>query len=84
MNRNEVKNLFRDILVSTLERNDVDMDDSVWTKEVDGWNSLSNVVIIAELEKAFHIKFRLKDFKRMDKIGTIIDLIMEKLNQASV
>ena len=84
MNRNEVKNLFRDILVSTLERNDVDMDDSVWTKEVDGWNSLSNVVIIAELEKAFHIKFRLKDCKRMDKIGTIIDLIMEKLNQASV
>lgn len=84
MNRNEVKNLFRNILVSTLERNDVDMDDSVWTKEVDGWNSLSNVVIIAELEKVFHIKFRLRDFKRMDKIGTIIDLIMEKLNQASV
>ena len=48
-------------------------------KDVDGWNSLSHMMLISEIEDVFAIKFKLKDLNKMKNVGDIIEIIMSKL-----
>jgi len=45
-------------------------------KDVDGWNSLSHMMLISEIEDVFAIKFKLKDLNKMKNVGDIIEIIM--------
>ena len=48
-------------------------------KDVGGWDSLSHMLLITEIENAFSIKFKLKDLNRMKNVGDIVDIIISKL-----
>jgi acyl carrier protein len=47
--------------------------------DVEGWNSLTHMLLITEIESAFSIKFKLKDLNKMRNIGDMIDIIISKL-----
>lgn len=49
---------------------------------IDGWNSLNHVLLINEIENAFHIQFSLDEMIELSNVGDIIDCI-EKKNQTS-
>lgn len=46
---------------------------------VDRWDSLSHMMLIAEIENAFSIKFKLKDLNKMRKVGDMIEIVISKL-----
>jgi acyl carrier protein len=48
-------------------------------KDVDGWDSLSHMILITEIENVFAIKFKLKDLNKMKNVGDMIEIIMSKL-----
>jgi acyl carrier protein len=48
-------------------------------KDVDGWNSLSHMILITEIENVFAIRFKLKDLYKMKNVGDMIEIIMSKL-----
>lgn len=43
------------------------------------WDSISHVMLIAEIEKDFSITFKLKDLSRMQCVGDMIEVIAAKL-----
>jgi acyl carrier protein len=47
--------------------------------EVEGWTSLTHMMIIADIEKTFNIKFKLKDIKQVKDIGALVMCIKGKL-----
>lgn len=47
--------------------------------DVENWDSLSHMLLIAEVESNFAIKFRLKDLNKMSNVGDMIDIISSKL-----
>ena len=47
--------------------------------DVDKWDSITHVILIAEIEKDFNIKFKLKELIAMKKVGDCIRIIKEKL-----
>lgn len=47
-------------------------------KDVEGWNSLNHMILVSEIEKAFSIKFKLKDLNKMHNVGDMIDIIASK------
>lgn len=49
--------------------------------DIAGWNSLKNVMIIAELEKAFDVSFDLDEVIEMNTVGDICQKIEAKLNK---
>lgn len=61
-----------DELVATLELTYLDIDD---------WSSLSQALMIAEIEKEFDVKFKLREVATMNNVVTIVSLIESKLNQ---
>ena len=47
-------------------------------KDVDGWDSLMHITLIAEVEDAFHVKFSMKEVTGMKNVGEMAKLIEAK------
>jgi acyl carrier protein len=47
--------------------------------DVENWDSLSHMLLIAEVENSFSIKFKLKDLNKMRNVGEMIDMIISKI-----
>jgi acyl carrier protein len=53
--------------------------DELSALDVENWDSLSHMLLIAEVESSFAIKFRLKDLNKMANVGDMIAIIGSKL-----
>ena len=47
--------------------------------QVEGWDSLTHMSIISEVEAVFNIEFRFNEIMQMEKLGDMVDLIAEKI-----
>lgn len=47
-------------------------------KDVDGWDSLMHITLIAEVEDAFHVKFTMKEVTGMQNVGEMAAIIERK------
>lgn len=61
--------------------NDEELDVSInlTSEEIDEWNSLSQTLLLTELEAAFNIKFKLREVATMNNVRAIVALIESKL-----
>jgi acyl carrier protein len=57
--------------------------ESTAAKDVDNWDSISNLFLIDELEKTFNIKFELDDILNAQNIGDLADVILTRSGNAS-
>lgn len=48
-------------------------------KDVEGWDSISYIEIISDIEKHFKVKFKLFELEEFLNIGDIVDCIHSKL-----
>jgi acyl carrier protein len=46
--------------------------------QVPTWDSLSNINMIIAVEKAFGVKFSIKDVRNLKNVGELLDLIKRK------
>jgi acyl carrier protein len=53
--------------------------DELTANDVENWDSLSHMILIAEVENSFSIKFKLKDLNKMKNVGEMINIIISKL-----
>jgi acyl carrier protein len=53
--------------------------DRLTANDIKGWDSLSHMLLISEIEKTFSVKFKLKDLNQMRSVGDIIEMIGSKL-----
>lgn len=49
-------------------------------KDVEGWDSISYIEIIAEVENHFNVKFKLLELESFEKIGDMVSNIAEKIS----
>jgi len=57
----------------------LEVSDELSALDVEKWDSLSHMLLIAEVEKSFGIKFKLKDLNKMANAGDMIAIISSKL-----
>lgn len=78
MEKKDIIDKVRTILVTILKHENLSMKDEMTAAEVDGWDSLTHMIIITEIEKIFQIKFKLKELNRISNLGGLIELIRSK------
>lgn len=81
MERKEIIEKLESVLVSALDHSNFEITDELTAKDVDGWDSLSHMIIISQIEKDFGIKFKLRDLNKLNNVGALINLIQVKLSQ---
>tara|TARA_B100001179_G_scaffold216685_1_gene187886 strand:+ start:553 stop:792 length:240 start_codon:yes stop_codon:yes gene_type:complete len=74
-----VKEKIKDVLISVLDHNNFEMTDDLTAKDVDGWDSLSHMMIISKIEEMFNIKFKLRDLNKLKNMGSLVQVIQSKL-----
>lgn len=65
--------------VTVLEHNNFELLDETTANDVDGWESITHMMIISEIEKTFDIKFKLMDLMNMNNVGDLIKTIQSEL-----
>ena len=65
-----------------LEHENFELKDETTADDVDGWESITHMMIIGEVEKSFNIKFKLMDLMNMDNIGDLINTVEKYLSDA--
>ena len=79
MEKKEIIKIIRKILVSILEHENFEMIEELEAKDVDGWDSLSHMLIITEIENQFDIQFKLKELNKLNNLGSLLQLIRLKI-----
>jgi acyl carrier protein len=79
MNRIEISNQIKQILINVLKHSDFEMRDDLTAGDVYGWDSLSHMLILTEIEEKFNFKFKLKEINKLKNMSTLIDVIESKL-----
>ena len=78
MERNEILKKVNDVFIDVLEE-EVTVKEEYSSYDVDGWDSLTHIMLIVELEKKFNIKFLSSEIVSWKNVGEMIDCINEKL-----
>jgi acyl carrier protein len=47
-------------------------------RNVEGWDSLAHINLIASIEQDFHVRFALGELQDLENVGDMIDLIERK------
>ena len=62
-----------------LEHSNFELNENTTANDVDGWESITHMMIITEIENTFNIKFKLMDLMNMDNIGHLITTIEKEI-----
>lgn len=81
MERKEIMAELEKIFAEALQEEQVTLTDETTAADVEGWDSVSIMIIISEVEKHFGLKLKLREIIRMKNVGALCDLIVEKTNK---
>ncbi|WP_106794570.1 acyl carrier protein [Aquimarina sp. Aq78] len=79
METTEIKEKISDALVSVLGHSNFETNDELTAQDVDGWDSLSHMMIITKIEEQFDIKFKLRDLNKLKNLGSLVSVIQGKI-----
>lgn len=71
------------IFRKVFEDNSIQVSKEMTANDVEKWDSLSHLTMIAAVEKEFGIKFKLKELVSMKNVGDLIVNIEKKLNPSA-
>lgn len=75
MDRNEIHSKLTEIFIDVFDDEDIHIDDSTISKDIEGWDSLTHITLIGVIEDEFDIKFDINDLAKMKDVGTMVTLI---------
>ena len=63
------------IFIKVLEHDNFNLTENTTTDDVEGWGSLTHLIIIEEIETHYNIKFKLIDLMTMENVGDLVKAI---------
>ena len=78
MKRNEILEKVNEVFIDVLEE-EVLIKEEYSSDDVDGWDSLTHIMLIVEIEKNLQVKFLSSEIVSWKNVGEMIDCINEKL-----
>ena len=79
MTREEVLNRVQAIFRDIFDEDDLIINDTTNSEDIEDWDSLNHINLIGAIEKDFNIKLSLGELMALKDVGNIIDLVIEKV-----
>jgi acyl carrier protein len=67
------------IFQETLKRENILLTESSTANDVDGWNSLTHMIIISQIEERFAIRFNFRDVVKFKNVGDLCNALLIKM-----
>jgi len=71
---NDLTAIFRE----SLDNDSLTLTETTTAKEVEGWDSITHVLIIVAAEKKFRVKFTAGEIQQLKNVGDLASLIRRK------
>ncbi|WP_298499413.1 acyl carrier protein [uncultured Algibacter sp.] len=81
MNKEEILTIIRKSFIRVLEHDNFQLNETTTAKDVDGWESITHLLIMNDIEKSFDIKFKLMDLMAMENIGDLINTVKKEIKE---
>ncbi|WP_287679860.1 acyl carrier protein [Bacteroides sp.] len=78
METTELLEILNEIFRKVLKRDDITLTEDTTARDVDGWDSLTNMVLISEIENKFGVRFTFRDIVKLKNVGDLCHAIMNK------
>jgi len=78
MEKNEIVTRLTPIFRDVFNDNALMVTEGMTAEEVPTWDSLSNINMIVAVEKAFGVKFSIKEVRNLKNVGELLELIKRK------
>jgi len=79
MNKEDILVTITESFVRVLEHDNFELNETTTAKDIDGWESITHLLIINDVEKSFNIKFKLMDLMSMENIGDLINTVEKEI-----
>ncbi len=80
MNKEEIFEVIKRALVCVLEHENFQLNEKTTAHDIDGWESVTHMMIISEIENELGIKFKLMDLMNMNNVGDLVVMIKSEFN----
>lgn len=70
----DLQDIFRDIF----DDDEIILQDHTSSKDIEDWDSLAQMSLIAAIEKHFQIKFKIEEIVGLKNVGEMVELIHKK------
>ena len=80
MDRDDVMEKVTEIAREIFDDDELVLDDETIAADVDGWDSLTHLSLINEIENEFEIKFEMKEVQGLENVGELVDVILERIS----
>jgi acyl carrier protein len=72
---NDLTAIFRD----SLDNDSLTLTEGTTANDVEGWDSITHVLIVVAAEKKFRVKFTAGEIQRLNNVGELASLIRSKM-----
>lgn len=81
MEREEIFEKLNEIFRDVFEDDTLEVDDNTVADDVDGWDSLSHLSLINEIEMEFDVKFTMGEIQNSQNVGELVDALCGHLEK---
>ena len=75
----EILEALNGIFRHVLKNESLNLTETTTAHDVDGWDSLTNMLLISEVEKAFGVRFNFRAIVKMKNVGDLCAAIANKM-----
>jgi len=81
METNEILNELTEILRELVKNPSLSINSETKASDVDGWDSLTNMLLINKIEKKFEVRFNFREIARLTNIDDLCHAIQKKISK---
>ena len=78
MSREEIYERLNEVFRDVFGDDDISVNDDTTAADIDGWDSLRHITLLAAIEDEFDIEFSMGQTVRMKNVGEMVDHIEEE------
>ena len=79
MDNNEILAKLQDIIRETVDNEDIEITNATVATDIDGWDSLAQVMIVGEIRNEFGVKLTSTEVASRGNVGAMVAAIAKKL-----
>ena len=78
MDREKIKAKLTGVFQDVFDDDSIVLTDKTTADDIDGWDSLEHITLISAVEKAFKMRFTMKEVSGMKNVGEMMDILAER------
>lgn len=78
MDKEKIKAKLTGVFQDVFDDESIELSDKTTADDIDGWDSLEHITLISAVEKAFKMRFTMKEVSGMKNVGEMMDILAER------